>query len=131
MSDIESILSNGSTTEIGALYRSRRASVVEAVSWYLARIERMAHLNAVRKISAQALQAAKLADDALAEGSDLGPLHGIPVLLKDNIFARGMRASADAKALAAFAPARDATVVSRLQAAGCIVIGKTNMTEFA
>jgi amidase len=131
MSDIESILANGSITEIGALYRSRRASVVEAVSWYLARIERMAHLNAVREISAQALQAAKLADDALAKGSDLGPLHGIPVLLKDNIFARGMRASAGAKALAAFTPARDATVVSRLRAAGCIVVGKTNMTEFA
>jgi amidase len=77
------------------------------------------------------LQSAKLADDALANGSDLGPLHGIPVLLKDNIFARGMRASAGAKALAAFEPARDASLVSRLRAAGCIVLGKTNMTEFA
>ena len=128
---IENVLLNGSIGEISTLYRSRRLSVAEAVSWYLARVERIRHLNAVREISGHALHEAKLADDALAKGADLGPLHGIPVLLKDNIFVSGMKACAGARALAQFEPSRDASVVTRLRAAGCIVLGKTNMTEFA
>ncbi|MBI2737594.1 MAG: amidase [Rhodospirillales bacterium] len=105
--------------------------MVEAVEWYLARIERFRRLNAVREISPRALQQAKLADDALAAGRELDPLHGIPVLLKDNILASEMKACAGARALGQFAPRRDAGIVARLRAAGCIVLGKTNMTEFA
>jgi len=131
MSGIENVLLNGSIAEISTLYRSRRLSVAEAVSWYIARVERFRHLNAVREISGHALHEAKLADVALAKGADLGPLHGIPVLLKDNIFVSGMKASAGARALAQFEPSRDAGLVSRLRVAGCIVLGKTNMTEFA
>ena len=59
------------------------------------------------------------------------PLHGIPVLVKDNILASGMNATAGAAALKGFRPRRDATLVARLRAAGAIVIGKTNLTEFA
>ena len=102
MSDIGRVLLNGSIAEIGALYRLRRISVVEAVAWYLARIERLKDLNAVRDISEHALDDAKRADHELAQGIDYGPLHGIPVLLKDNILARGLRASAGARALADF-----------------------------
>ena len=131
MTDIERVLLNGSIAEIGALYRSRRISVAEAVSWFLARIERFKDLNAVRDISEHALDDAKRADHELSQGIDHGPLHGIPVLLKDNILARGLRASAGARALADFEPSRDATLVARLRAAGAIVLGKTNMTEFA
>jgi len=131
MSDFESILINGSIAAIGGLYRARRISVTEAVTWCLARIERLADLNAVREISTRARDEAREADAALAAGRDLGPLHGIPVLLKDNVFAAGMTASAGAKALAGFAPGRDAHLVARLRAAGAIVLGKTNMTEFA
>jgi amidase len=131
MSDIEKILINGSIAEIGGLYRTRQASVTEAVQWYLARIERLGYLNAVREISSRALEDATRADDALAKGHDAGPLHGIPVLLKDNIFVSGMRASAGVKALADFRPARDATLVTKLRAAGAIILGKTNLTEFA
>jgi amidase len=131
MTDIERVLLNGSIGEIGALYRSRRISVVEAVSWFLSRIERCKDLNAVRDISKHALDDAKRSDHELAQGTDHGPLHGIPVLLKDNVLARGMRASAGSRALADFKPSRDATLVARLRAAGAIVLGKTNMTEFA
>ena len=131
MSDIEHVLLNGSIAEIGVLYRSRRITVVGAVAWYLARIERFKDLNAVREVSEHALEDAKRADHELAQGIDHGPLHGIPVLLKDNILARGLRASAGARALADFKPSRDATLVAKLRAAGCIVLGKTNMTEFA
>jgi amidase len=131
MTDVERVLLNGSIAEIGALYRSHRTSVVEAVSWFLARIEQCKDLNAVRDISEHALDDAKRADQELAQGIDHGPLHGIPVLLKDNILARGLRASAGARALAKFTPNRDATLVAKLRAAGAIVLGKTNMTEFA
>ena len=131
MTDIERVLLNGSIAEIGALYRSHRTSVVEAVAWYLTRIERFKDLNAVRDISEHARADAKRADHELARGIDHGPLHGIPVLLKDNILARGLRASAGARALAEFKPSRDATLVAKLRAAGAIVLGKTNMTEFA
>ena len=64
MTDIERVLLNGSIAEIGALYRSRRISVAEAVSWFLARIERFKDLNAVRDISEQILQSMLVADRA-------------------------------------------------------------------
>jgi amidase len=132
MSDVETVLLEGSIADIGDLYRTRRASVVDVVSWFLSRIQRLRHLNAVRDVSARALYDARRADQILAEDRATGPLHGIPVLLKDNIFTGcGMRASAGSKALSDFRPTRDATLVARLRAAGAIVLGKTNMTEFA
>ena len=67
----------------------------------------------------------------LAAGHRRGPLHGIPVLLKDNVLAADMTATAGAAALKGFKPRRDATLVARLRVAGAIVIGKTNLTEFA
>jgi amidase len=131
VNDIEAVLHNGSIAAIGALYRTRKISVRDAVAWYLSRIEQRKQLNAVREIASDALDQASNADEALANGTDLGPLHGIPVLLKDNIFVRGMRASAGARALAEFRPPYDAHLVGRLRAAGCVVLGKTHMTEFA
>ncbi len=131
MADVESVFINGSIAEIGDLYRKRRTSVAEAVKWYLARVEWLGHLNAVRELSGTALDDAKHADESLARGGDTGPLHGIPVFLKDNIFVSGLRASAGVKALADFRPARDASLVTRLRAAGAIILGKTNLTEFA
>lgn len=129
----DDLLLNGSIAEIGAAYRSRRVSVSDAVGFYLRRIAKLnPSLNAVRETSPNAAPDARHADDALAAGKDLGPLHGIPVLLKDNIFTgEGMRASAGAKALAGFAPRRDATIAARLRQAGAIILGKTNLTEFA
>jgi amidase len=75
---------------------------------------------------------ARQLDGELTAGYDRGPLHGIPVLLKDNILtADGMAASAGACALANFQPKQEATLVRRLRAAGSVVLGKTNLTEFA
>ena len=134
--NVEDVLANGSVSAIGHELRARGLSAHEAVAWYLARIEAFNRagpaLNAVRTVNSHALADAKHADDELASGVDRGALHGIPVLLKDNILtADGMPASAGAAALAEFRPRREATLVRRLRAAGAIVLGKTNMTELA
>jgi amidase len=133
--DLQACLEGGSIRDIGSQLRARRFSVAEAVGFYLARIEALDRtgpaLNAVRESSARALDDARASDAALGAGRDLGPLHGIPVLLKDNVLAHGMSAAAGAAALAKFRPEREATLVRRLRRAGAIILGKTNLTEFA
>ena len=137
--DLERTLLQGSIAELRALYLDKSLSVVDAVTWFQSRIEKVSRsasgsgpaINAVRELSGRALEEARLADAAIAADQAHGPLHGIPVLLKDNIFAAGMNASAGAAALARFKPRHDAVLVRRLQAAGAIVLGKTNLTEFA
>jgi amidase len=132
---MEDILADGSLMAIGQALNSRRLSAHETTGWYLKRIETLnqagPQLNAVREIASDALDAASRADEELAAGKRRGPLHGIPVLMKDNILVAGMNATAGAAALKGFRPQRDATLVARLRAAGAIVIGKTNLTEFA
>ncbi len=129
----DKLLEKGSIAEIGAAYRAKTLTIAEATGWYLKRIAALnPELNAVKEVAPRAMEEAKLADVELAAGRDRGPLHGIPVLLKDNIFtADGMACSAGAKALAGFKPQREATLVRRLREAGAIVLGKTNLTEFA
>jgi amidase len=134
--DVEQSLMCGSIAELTAQFRSRRLSVEEAVGWYLARIAAINRsgpaINAVREVSARAIEDARTADKEFAAGHGLGPLHSIPVLLKDNILtADGMAATAGAAALAGFKPGREATLVRRLRRAGAIILGKTNLTEFA
>jgi amidase len=133
---MEEDLLNGSIAVIARLIASRKISVRETVDWYISRIERLnrsaVSLNAVREIAPDALTIAKARDDELAAGHARGPLHGIPILLKDNILtACGMQATAGAAALKSFVPKREATLVKKLRAAGAIVLGKTNLTEFA
>jgi amidase len=134
--DIEKILMQGSIAELRALYLEKKLSVTDAVNWYLNRINAISKngpaINAVREVSLRAMDDAKRADEAIAKGEDLPALHGIPVLLKDNILTGdGMKAAAGSAALRDFQPAGDATLVKRLRSAGAIVLGKTNLTEFA
>jgi len=88
-------------------------------------------LNAVRKLNPQALQDAALLDLERATGHVRGPLHGIPVLVKDNLDAAGMPTTAGSVALENSVPDRDSTVVAKLRAAGAVILGKANLTEFA
>ncbi len=119
--------------EIGAALRSKKISVRELTEETLQRIaDANPRLNAFITVTGVAarLRAAVL-DHELACGVDRGPLHGIPIAHKDNIFTRGVRTTGGSKIFADFVPDYDATIVSQLNDAGANVIGKTGLHEFA
>jgi amidase len=88
-------------------------------------------LNAVIEVNPQAMKEAALRDVERKTNSVRGPLHGIPILLKDNIGATPMANSAGSLALKDFRPASDAALVRRLRDAGAVILGKTNLSEWA
>ena len=103
---------------------------------YLARIRKLdktgPHINAIIELNPDALQIAAAMDAERKAGKVRGPLHGIPVLLKDNIAtADKMRTSAGSLALAGAAAVKDAHIVTQLRAAGAVILGKTNLSEWA
>ena len=108
-------------------------SPVELTQEYLARIRKLnPMLNAYQTVTAElALEDAKTAAKEIAAGKYRGPLHGIPVSIKDNLAIGGVKTTAGSKILADWIPDFDATVVARLKNAGAIVLGKTNMHEWA
>src|SRR5581483_1088249 len=100
---------------------------------YLDRIERLDRgtVNAVVTLDAErARQAAAAADDALARGDHVGPLHGLPITIKDALATEGIRTTGGAVELRDNVPTADAPAVARLKAAGAIVFGKTNLPRW-
>lgn len=123
---------------IGQLQQALAARTItseELVGAYLQRIRALnstgPSLNAVRVLNPDAEKDARQLDRERERGKLRGPLHGIPVLIKDNIDLGGLPTTAGSLALENSFPAGDAFLVGRLRAAGAIVLGKTNLTEFA
>ncbi|GAB1595261.1 amidase [Lysobacter claricitrinus] len=88
-------------------------------------------LNAVLALNPDALREADTLDEERRNGHVRGPLHGIPILIKDNIDATPMATTAGSLALSDYHPSRDAFLVQRLRAAGAVILGKTNLSEWA
>ena len=120
-----------SAKSIAAAIREKRMSSVEMVDAFLARIEEVnPALNAVVQLRAEEARAdAQRADAALARGESWGPLHGVPMTIKDSLDTVGMISTGGTLGRADFVPDRDATVVRRLKNAGTILLGKTNTPE--
>ncbi len=119
-------------SQLSQLIHDRTVSPVEAVEAYLDRIDRLngklyAYLTVCRD---EALAAAQNAELALARGESRGPLHGIPFAVKDQLNTAGIRTTSGTPIFNDFVPDEDATVVARLKAAGAVLLGKLNMTEF-
>ncbi|MBN2886113.1 MAG: Asp-tRNA(Asn)/Glu-tRNA(Gln) amidotransferase subunit GatA [Chromatiaceae bacterium] len=125
-------MQNKSIAELAADLRLRRYSSLELTRHYLERIERLdARLNSYITVDAEgALAAAERADEALRRDA-AGPLTGIPIAHKDIFCTAGLRTTCASRMLENFTAPYDATVVERLAAAGAVVLGKTNMDEFA
>src|SRR5256714_13560166 len=119
--------------EAAARIQRSAPSPVELTDALLQRIERVNKtLNAYITVCAQqAREIAQAAETMIRAGYHLGPLHGIPIAIKDNIYTRGIRTTAGSKILGDFVPDEDATVITRLKRAGALIIGKTNLHEFA
>jgi len=120
-------------TEQSEAIRTRKVSSLELTQAYLSRIERLnPKVLAYITVSADlALQQARTADAELAAGQSSGPLHGVPVGVKDQLFTRGVRTTGGSALLRDYVPDYDATVISKLQQAGVVLLGKQNMEEFA
>jgi len=119
--------------EAGRQIASRRLSPVDLTRAYLERIERLnPRLNAYITVTGDAaLKQARALEDELKAGRRRGPLHGIPIALKDNIDTAGIRTTAASALFADRVPSEDAVVVRKLRDAGAVFLGKLNMHEFA
>src|SRR5215213_5397706 len=121
-----------SATEIVAGIKAREVSSRELLATLLERVERRKDLNAVVTLDVErATAAAARADEAVAAGEPLGPLHGLPMTVKDAFETEGLRTTSGAPELAEHIPERDADAVARLRAAGAVIFGKTNLPLYA
>ena len=118
--------------ELQAQLESGSTSAEKLAQASLEKIESTKNLNAyISVLNERALAKAKESDLRRAEGKALGPLDGIPVAVKDNMCLEGTRTTAASKILENFVAPYTATAVEKLEAAGAIIVGKTNMDEFA
>jgi amidase len=126
-------LTRKTARELAALIKSRAISPVEVLDAHLAVIERVnPKLNAIVTLAAEAARAsARAAEDAVIRGKALGPLHGLPIGVKDVTVTAGIRTTFGSPLYKDHVPQEDAEVVRRLKVAGAIVLAKTNTPEFA
>ena len=126
-------LTRKTARELAALIKSRAVSPVEVLDAHLAVIARLnPKLNAIVTLAAEAARvSARAAEDAVIRGEALGPLHGLPIGVKDVTVTAGIRTTFGSPLYKDHVPQEDAEVVRRLKVAGAIVLAKTNTPEFA
>lgn len=120
-------------TELSEMIREKEVSPVEVTEAYLDRIDALnfkfnSYLTVCRN---EALEAAREAESSIAQGNYLGPMHGIPVAVKDQLWTKGIRTTVGSRLMSEFIPEEDATAIVNLKSAGAVLLGKTNLTEFA
>jgi len=122
-----------SATELGSLIKSREVSPVEATEAYLERIPQIdGKLNSYITVTPnRALADAKKAEQEIVSGKYRGPMHGVPIAVKDQMYTKGILTTGGSTILKDFVPDEDATVISNLNDAGAVLLGKLNMSEFA
>ena len=120
-------------TELAAMIRQRKLSPVEVTDAVIARAERLQpKLNVFAyPMYEAARQAARAAESAVTSGKELGPLHGVPITIKDNVPIAGLPLGNGSIAMKDWVAPTDAVVTQRIKAAGAIIIGKTTLPEFA
>jgi amidase len=128
---MDNTLLYGSASAIARAIRGQQVSVKDVVEAHLERIEAVnSSLNAVVQLAVErALGEARVADQTVHRGDALGPLHGVPMTIKDSLDTAGVISTGGTKGRATYMPREDATVVARLRAAGAILLGKTNTPE--
>ena len=133
---MDSDLTNLRATQLAEAIAAGTCSARQAVGAFLDRIDAVdragPRLNAMLEVNPAAMEIARRRDESSARGDGRGPLHGVPVVLKANIdTGDAMATSAGSLALADHRPVRDAPLARRLRAAGAVLLGKTNMSEWA
>lgn len=122
-------------SELTERYEKGELTSRQVVSAYIDRINAIDRggpvLNSVLTLNSNALDTARRLDDERREGTIRGPLHGVPILLKDNINTADMPTTAGSRFLEGSVPPRDAYIVRQLKEAGAIILGKTNLSEWA
>ncbi len=122
-----------SAFELRQLIRDRKISSLEATQAVLDRIDQVEDkVKAYVTVTADiALQRAREIDERISKGEDVGPLGGVPIAIKDNMSTKGILTTCSSKILYNYKPVYDATVIEKLYADGAVIIGKTNLDEFA
>ena len=132
MSNIDENLAFTPATDLRELIKDKQVSSVEITELFLSRIDRLnSRLNAYLTVTSElAMDTARQADQAVARGDELGPLHGVPISIKDLQMTAGIRTTSGSLAYMDRVPEADSAVAERIRAAGSVILGKTNTPEF-
>ncbi len=120
-----------SIASITEAIQNKTTTAEQVTAFFLRKIAENEEINSFITLNDQALEEARAIDARIARGEDCGRLCGVPIAVKDNVLTRGLRTTCASKALEDFIPPFDATLITRIREEGGVILGKTNMDEFA